>query len=288
MTQLGLSFSEQYTHLALLKANEVLEIDKFPHPFAFKFENLFTEDHMGKLGAILKQKVQDWQADGAGLAVALPMNFVHVKKVALPADASPELLRTQVEWELKNYLSDAIEAYKIVNTQIVFEYTNYNEHIFLAFKKSIIQHLSNLAESCGLLLQNIVPTSFLVSAALDPELNEQNLMVMRIGKSLIQTHLFIKGKYFYSYLDAIKQNGQMGVQTLFETCNQRIGETSSLLEQLPQAGGGEIACYIYGDNSIDELEAMLHQHVSYPVKKLVSTDKKIFNCGLEANQILLD
>lgn len=289
MNQLGLSLSEQFVHLAWSDNTGAIKTERLEYPFPFAFESLFKTEHIELIAAVLKIKIEDIQAAGSAIAVALPMNYVHVKKVALPAGASEALLHTQVEWELKNYLSDDISTYKIVNSQIMFEQGNYNETIFLAFKKSIIARLSEMARLSGLNLVNIVPSGFLLADVLAGAEAGSRVAVLRIENKLISTQLFVGGKYYYSYLDTISQNGRQAEEAALETAKTRVAELDSLLTQLPLPAGEKLAYRIYGDNLSESLETMFNEHFSFPVQKLVSAGApQVADCGLEAIQILLD
>ena len=287
MNQIGISFSESIMHIAYSLNGQVKSITRVPYPFAFSYESLFNEENVTALAEVLKSKINEEQGAELEICVSLPMNYVHIKKIALPTEADSSMIQAQVEWEFKNYLSGDIEQYKIINTQIEFLYETYREVIFVALKKEILKAISLLAEKSEAVLKKVVPVNYLVEEILTEDEKKNNALVIKLENTHINSQLFINGKYYHSYLDNAQDKTTETAQRLFEISKNRFMETENILEQLPFIQDPQLNCYIYGDGLTPPVEKLFKENFTNPVIKLVSTQKEKSDSGLEAIQVLL-
>ncbi len=285
--QIGIAFSDTLVHTAFARSGAVQKVKSIPYPFEFSYETLFKDEQINTLAAVLAETAENDISENPELSVSLPMNFVHLKKIALPLEADTELLQHQAEWEFKNYLSGPIEEYKIINSRTEFTLGNYREVVFLAFKKEIISALKQLAEKSKMALKKIVPANFLASDILNQK-EILNALVVKLGKSCINAQLFIDGKYYYSYLDSIKNNSSEPEQRLFEISKNRLNATEELLQKLPFTQEKELNFFIYGDGLSPQLEKLFEDQFTKPVVMLQSLQMGKTNSGLEAIQVLFD
>lgn len=286
-THVGIAFSDTFVHTAFAQNGKIQDVKSFPYPFAFSYEALFSEAHISALAASFVETIQPNVSENPELSVSLPMHFVHLKKIALPLDAEPELLQHQAEWEFKNYLSGDLAEYKIINSKTEFVPGNYREIVFLAFKKEIIGALQHLAEKSAMALKKIVPVNFLTGDILKNK-NIKNALVLKLEKKGINTQLFLDGKCFYSYLDNLENNVVEREQNLFEISKNRLGSVEEMLQKVPFTQGTELKFYIYGDGMTPRLEKLFEEQFTKPVAVLHSDQLEKTNSGLEAVQVLLD
>jgi len=230
--------------------------------------------------------------DELGLSVSLPLNFAHIKKVALPLQAGPEVTQAQVEWELNNHLSGDLSEYKIINTHTEFEFQSYREVIFIAIKKEILKAISKIAELTESQLKQIVPANFVVEKLLLKNKVTTNSLVIKLEKTVIHSQLFVDNKYYFSYMDSTKTQSpnedEDETQRLFEISKERITHAEKILKQLPFGEQKKLDCFVYGDILTPELEKLFANHFNNPVKKLLSDYQGISNSGLEAVEVLSD
>lgn len=284
--QIGISFSEKFLHLTYATGDEATESISFPYPFSFSYDKMFVPDNLTALSELLKKKIEELNISEPQLSIALPMNFVHTKRVAIPLDADLDLLQTQVEWEFKNYLSENIDTFKIVNTQMEYVFDTYKEVVFIAIAKEVLSALEQLSHNCQAKLNRVVPVTFLIEDIL-PEANRQtNCLVVKFEKSQINSLLFIAGKYYHSYFDRAHSNGDKTADSLFGASKERIQEIHNTLDQLPFVENNELICFIYGDGLTSELEKLYSENISDTVKKLSIADQKQSHSGIEAVQVL--
>jgi len=287
MNQIGISFSESIMHIANSLDDQIHSVTRVPYPFAFSYENLFSEENIKALAQVLKSKINEAQGTEPEIYVSLPMNYVHIKKIALPPEAESSMIQAQVEWEFKNYLSGDINQYKIINTQIEFLYETYREVIFVALKKEILNAMSLLAEKSETVLKKVVPVNYLVEEILTEDEKKNNALVIKLDNTHINSQLFIDGKYYHSYLDSTQNNTTETEQSLFDISKNRFMETENMLDQLPFIQNPQLKCYIYGDGLTPPVEKLFKENFTNPVIKLVSTQKEKSDSGLEAIQVLL-
>ncbi len=285
--QVGIAFSDTFLHIAFARDEETIKIKSLSYPFEFSYETLFDEDHLDSLAQMLNRANESEMSEKPTLSVSLPMNFVHLKKIALSLDADAELLQHQVEWEFKNYLSGNLDEYKIINSHTEFVLGNYREIVFLAFKKEIISALQRLAKSSNMALKKIVPVNFLTADILH-EKKDLDALVIRLGKQSINVQLFIDGKHFHSYLDSVKNGSVEPEQKLFEISKNRINTIEEMLQKLPSTQEKKLNFYIYGDGLTPQVEKLFEDQFTEPVIKLKPSQAEQSDSGLEAIQILID
>jgi len=285
----GISFSETAMHFALARENKIQSVERMVYPFSFSYSSMFEPQVFAELTNMISEKITNYQVEGATLSIALPMNFVHIKKIALPVLAEPELVKQQVEWELSNFLTEDINNYKVLNTKVEFSVYNYREIIFLAFKKEIVKHLSQMAETCSTSLKKVLPAQYLLTDLIrNGGEGGQTAMVTKLEKTQISSQLYIDGKYYYSYLDSTPLTDEANTQTIYRLCKNRHAETKNTVSQLPFSKNQELKCFVYGDGFNIELETLFEKNFSEPVNKLSSDQKGKSDSGLEAVQVLLD
>ena len=288
----GISFSESALHIAQSQNGTIESVKSVPYVFPFGYDTLFSEKNVIHLADMVARRKKAGGLDELGLSVSLPLNFAHIKKVALPLQAGPEVTQAQVEWELNNHLSDDLSEYKIINTHTEFEFQSYREVIFIAIKKEILKAISKIAELTESQLKQIVPANFVVEKLLLKNKVTTNSLVIKLEKTVIHSQLFVDNKYYFSYMDSTKTQSpnedEDETQRLFEISKERITHAEKILKQLPFGEQKKLDCFVYGDILTPELEKLFANHFNNPVKKLLSDYQGISNSGLEAVEVLSD
>ena len=284
--QIGISFSEKFLHITYVKDDGVTDTISAPYPFSFRYDILFRPENLTALSDLLKSKIDELQIVDPSLSIVLPMNFVHTKRIAIPQDTGRDLLQTQVEWEFNNFLSEPVESFKIVNTQIEYVFDTYKEVLFVAISKSVLSSLEELSQLCQATLGRVVPLTFLIEEILPPEKQGANCLVVKIEKSQINSLLYVSGKYYHSYFDRAQNSEENQAESLFEASKKRIQEIHSTLDQLPFVESKELQCYIYGDGLTDDLERLYGENLSEPVTRLSIAESDQSHSGIEAVKVL--
>lgn len=280
--QIGISFSEKYLHINFSSEDESAECISVPYPFKFSYSALFDEHNFSALGELINGRIAEREISEPQLSVALPSHFVHTKRVAVPLDTDEDLMREQVEWELKNYLSDGLEAYKILNTGIEYNFDHYKEVVFVAIKKSVLGAIENLSEKCKAILNRVVPVAFLIEGLLAETEQGKNKLVIKIESSQVDSLLFIAGQHYHSYFDAVQKNAKDPLEALLAASKKRIQDIRLTIDQLPFVENGKLDCYVYGDALNPELEKLFAENLSDTVKKLTVSGHERSDAAIEA------
>lgn len=284
--QIGLSFSEKFIHMTYFMKNGKSDTISVPYPFSFSYDKMFIPENVSAISDLLKKKIEELNIEQPQFAIALPMNFVHTKRVAIPSESDLDLLQTQVEWEFTNYLSEAIDTFKIVNTKLEYVFDSYKEVIFLAIAKQVLLALDQLSQKCQAKLNRVVPLTYLIEEMIPETHRHTNCLVVKFEKSQINSLLYISGKYYHSYFDYAQNNGEANADSLVGASKKRIQEIHNTLEQLPFVENTELKCLIYGDGLTTELEQLYIENLSDEVQKLDVSDQKQSHSGIEAVQVL--
>lgn len=284
--QIGISFSEKYVHITYFQDDGSTETISAPYPFSFQYDQIFNEDRLISLADLLKSKIEELKIVDPVFSIVLPMNFVHTKRIAIPQDSDRDLLQTQVEWEFNNFLSEPIDTFKIVNTQIEYDYDIYKEILFVAISKTVLSALEKLSQLCQAKLGRVVPLTFLLEDVLPTNNPDTNCLIVKIENANINSLLYLSGKYYHSYLDRAQQSDDNRTQSLFEASKKRIQEIQNTLEQLPFVNNKDLQCFIYGDGLTEELEQLYGDNLSEAVTRLSIAGNNQSHSGIEAVKVL--
>lgn len=273
----GISFSNSGIHVAHASANsganEIQSLNTFPYPFIFSYDSFFRDQNLNAISELILQQKQEKSIDNLSLNISLPLNFTFYKRIAVPIDADENLIRTQAEWELKSYLPESMENYKVIKTDTEYDCSTYKEIAFIAIHKSIIRKFSELAEASAatlgrLILDNHSIENYLLEYNLADVGNNQQ--IYKIDKFNLSTHLFLNGKYFLSYLDNLQTPGQSMAfeEKILELARDRYKQSLNMLEQLPYIQQKSCQVFVHGHDFNPSVNNLLQNHFDQDVKEL--------------------
>ncbi len=275
---IGISFSETALFLSTAQGDNIQSIERIKYPYPFGFDGLITQRALEFMSEQIQKKRG---ADSpVSLSVVLPLNYTQFKRVALPMESEKDLAQIQVEWEFKNYLSEDLSHYKIINTQTEFRFPGYREWLFLAIKKEVLQAMSSVAEKNGLNLGQVVPATHVIQKSI-PQ-TENPTLVFKMETKHIETYMFVNEMFYDSYIDAITEESNV-----VEICKKRFLDAQVTLERFPSLKGEMLNCSMFGDSLNPEIEKQITQEFTCPVKKLHSAFLQDSETGLEAVEVLV-
>ncbi len=273
----GIAFSNSGIHLAHVSANtgrhEIQSLNTFPYPFIFSYDAFFKDQNLNAISELILQQKKEKSVDDLALNISLPLNFTFYKRIAVPVDADESVIRTQAEWELKNYLPESMENYKIIKTDTEYDYSTYKEIAFIAIHKSIIRKFSELAEaSTATLGRMILDNHSIENYLLEYNLADipNNQQIYKIDKYNLSTHLYLNGKYYLSYLDNLQSPGQSMAfeEKILELAKDRYKQSLNMLEQLPYIQQKTCQVFVHGHDFNQAVNDLLQNHFNQDVKEL--------------------
>jgi hypothetical protein len=267
----GISLADEGMFLTHLLQNQdqkdLLYTGHFDYPFEYRDDLMFDEKNLLKLSDIIVKQKETRQIEELSICFVLPFKFAYLKNIALPKKSNTLIEKSQIEWEMSNYVTGDLSDYKVINTEHMFTYGNYTEIIILAVKKSLIKALLQLSSSCNADLGSIIMNNF----ALENFLNyydlcnkEEQQIVFRIGKNSIETHLYFNGKYYSSMnenLNLVSEETDP-TQKIIGCIKENYKYFTNLCEQLPDIQKKPIKTMIYGTSVTDELIMKIKRNFS--------------------------
>jgi len=270
---LGISFSSKAIHVALVSEGKIQYVKAVPYPFTFDFNSLFLDDNIFGLVNVISWLKQEKGITDLDLNISLPVNFALIKKISLPLENSDEELFSLMKWELGNYLPRPIENYKVIKTDIEFNFESHKEITTICIDKSIIQKLISLAGETNSVLKELVLDNFSLESYLasnNLRKSENNQIAFKVNNYSIDTHVFIRGKYFISYLDPLKNHKTETER--FDEINRitkdRLNQVQNLLKQLHLNTNNSFQVFVYGEELSDNIIDSMKTNFSDEILKL--------------------
>lgn len=274
---LGLSFSDNEFYLGHSRQREgapaLSSVKPIPYPFDFRYDTLFTADHIDQMAALIRQEKETEQIDRSTLSVVLPENYSFQKRVAAPLNSDPSILKAQAQWELGSLLPGEISSYKIIKTDHTFLMNTYEEHLFVAIRRQILEELQTLAQSAemtlgGVLLEDVAIQRFLLSV--DPQAKGQNQLVVKVGQSDIKSFLFKNGKFYHSSFDRLTAEDEDVARKTASMIKRRYNESLTLLEQLSASDAEQLRLMYWGSNVDEKLRSSLSENFKQEISELTA------------------
>ena len=268
MTHLfAVSFSNKAMHFAHQEQKDLKSVKAISYPFNFKLHGLMDKENLEQLADFIKREKDESNIDEAELSISLPGNYAHIKKVAVPVDASNEILFEQVQWELKSYLSEPVENYKVIKTQLEYDYTEYKEIAVICIPKYVIQKLYNFAESSGASLKELVLDTFSIERYLKSKNSINNKavqIVFKIEKHQLQVDMFLRGKFYLTFFEVhndLSEN-EFNADKIIELSKDRFGYIENHLKKLPFEVPTDRQLYFHGSGLDEKLFESLKKDFS--------------------------
>jgi Tfp pilus assembly PilM family ATPase len=277
---LGISFSNSALHVAHHSqensAIHLASLEMIPYPFDFNYDHLFNADNIASLAQLLLELKNKKKIKKALLHVSLPINYVLLKKIALPLEAGEDIVADQVEWELSHYLPGQLSDFKVIKTNSAFSYSDYEEVLFVCLHKQIIQGINQIAQLSQSQLKKLIVDNFALEDYLQNNVDlsqSQNQMVFKIESLQMISHFFIRGRYYISYVNNIfpLKNYQYE-DKLIKLLKDHHTSIENLIQQMSLSENNGLALYAYGDALSDDLINLVQQNISGTLSRLPSTN----------------
>lgn len=277
---LGISFSNSALYVAHHSQEnnglKLVSMDIIPYPFDFKYDHFFTTNHIDSIAQLLLEFKNKKNLKKVFLYVSLPINYVVLKKIALPSEASEDIVADQVEWELSHYLPGQLSDFKVIKTNSAFSYSDYEEVLFVCLHKQIIKGINQFAQVSQCQLKKLIVDNFALEDYLQKNVDlseSQTQMVFKIESLQMISHFFIKGRYYISYVNNIfpLKNYQYE-DKLIKLLKDHHISIEKLIQQMSLSESDALALYAYGDALSDEIMNRLQQNISSSITRLPATN----------------
>ncbi len=272
----------------------------FSYPFQFSFDHLFDMAHIKQIATLIKdQNGINWE-QGEQLAITIPFNYATLKKVALPNDMDEALKRYQVKWNLENALTHPLDQYKIIETDAVFHYPTYSEHIFICIPQKVIKSLAHFSELLQIPIRNVILSGYAVSNILHHLKkfdNHGNQLILNLDRFAINTHLLINAAYYNSYIDKVGgiERKTLDSERLAGVIIDRYHYIQNFVQEVPLKKSDTMEVFIYGEGLSGELFKDLMNTTNFDLKPLNTkpflgndTLLGVSSSGIEAIGAILD
>ncbi len=273
----GISLADEGLYLSHLLENndqkELLFTGRFDYPFEYRDDLVFDELKFLKLSDIIQKQKEERQIEDLSIYIVLPYKFAYLKRIALPRKRDLNMERIQIEWDMGSYITGDLSQYKVIKTDHVFPYEQYEESVVLAIKKSLIKVLMQLADSCNAELGAVVLNNFALEKFLQFQKmsgEDSNQLIFRIGKNSIESHFYAGGNYHSSVIDNINLISEEvdPTQKIIGAVKENYKYFTNLGEQLPYLKENPLKMMIYGTNLSAEMYAKVKGNFTAEIPKL--------------------
>lgn len=273
----GISLADEGLYLSHLLENndqkELLFTGRFDYPFEYRDDLVFDELKFLKLSDIIQKQKEERQIEDLSIYIVLPHKFAYLKRIALPRKRDLNMERIQIEWDMGSYITGDLSQYKVIKTDHVFLYDQYEESVVLAIKKSLIKVLMQLADSCNAELGAVVLNNFALEKFLQFQKmsgENSNQLIFRIGKNSIESHFYAGGNYHSSVIDNINLISEEvdPTQKIIGAVKENYKYFTNLGEQLPYLKENPLKMMIYGTNLSAEMYAKVKSNFTAEIPKL--------------------
>ncbi len=274
---LGISFSDNEFYLGHSRWQEgqahITSVQRISYPFKFRYDDLLEAQHIEQIAALIRQEKEAKQFEQASLSIVLPENYAFNKRVAAPLNSEPAILKEQAQWELGALLPGDIASYKIIKTDQTFQMNTYEEYLFVAIRRQILEALQKLAATAEVtldrvMLEDVAIHQFLKSVGLQRD--DKNQLVVKIEQSLIKCFLFNDGKFFHSSFERLFANGQDVARKTASLIKRHYNESVTLLDQLSGAGADKLQLLYWGAPVDDRLRVFLSENFKQEISELTA------------------
>jgi len=262
----GVSFSGKAMDIAHAVSEEtirVISLKSVAYPFPFHYDTLFAEESIDSLASFINAHKLEKGLEELDLVVSLPQNFTFFKRIAVPLEAEADLIKAQVEWELSQYLRGSIADYKVIKKDETLLDT-YKEILFLVIKKDIFSGLSRLAQASHTQLAGIKTDSDSLLNILKKYYSAEegeNQFVIRTDGNIVNTHLYISGRYYQSFFDETDGSPD----GLLDVCRERLDLAKEITDTLSSSGKKEYKIYLHTPNGETSFAELLKEQCAQDV-----------------------
>jgi len=271
----GISFSDSEFYLGQgpLGEDRPGSVKRTPYPFKFSYDVLPNEQNIEQIAGLIRQEKEARQLEDVSLSVVLPENYAFNKRVAVPLNSDAATLKAQARWELKALLPGDIASYKIIKTGDSFRMNNYEEHVFLAIRRPVLEAFQMMADKAGVMLDRVL----LESAALTKFLQSgrlahlgKNQLAVKIERHLVKCFLFNDGRFFHSSFERIVAGEPDSARKTASLIKRRYNESIALLEQLSVPEADKLMLLYWGGQIEDPLRASLSENFKQEINELTA------------------
>lgn len=257
---------------------KIESVANFRYPVGTDSDDIFSDYNIARLVQFIKEyKLKKYTQNNILIRIALPFSYAIIKRIAIPLTEDKAVLFSQVKWDLNNYLPGDPNNYKVVKTDIVFEYPQYQELVFVAISKNIIRQLMKMTEQCGDVLDELVLDVF----CLERYLRFNNLLdfsaiqvLMKTDQNHIAIHVYLEGKYYTSFIDPLNHHlpNFSYIDKIIELSKDRIKQIDNLIAQIGYDQSYTRQYFVYGSGLQDHLFEQFNQAFNKPLYRLPAVD----------------
>jgi len=283
----GISFSGKGLHLVHTREDTLSSAEIISYPFIQEFKELFANKFIEETAKILRAKKEKYNAQELFLRIALPYQFAFLKKVAVPLNADNSTIFEQMRWDLESYLPDKIENYKVIKTDIEYDFESYKESLVICISKSILMSFMDLAARVEAQLKELVLDTFCVERFMKNNgylMETSNAAVIKIDTFEIKTDLYLNGKYYISFsepLQGITHDVPLE-ERLQDISKQHLGQIESHLEFIPFVKEKDLRLFIHGCGLNEPIYNTLQSAFNQELTRLPSFQQQTDNMGMSS------
>jgi hypothetical protein len=254
----------------------VISSDIIPFGFDFSYDILFSEENLIKLSASL-----DRYRDRSGIAqmqinFSIPLNYAHIKRIAVMPGFDAKLLQAQVNWELEHYLPETIGNYKVIKSDQEYDFGSYKEIVVVCIMRSLLEKVKTISSQANMVLNKVLIDHFSIENYLKRFKlinSNKNQIVLRIDPFNVITYLFLKGIYYTHYFDLtdISNSSISRNDKILELVKDRINQIEIMVEQLPFINDKESELIILGEGLTPGVDKLLTQNLTQRVIPLADS-----------------
>ena len=288
---LGISFSGKGLNFVHTRENTLNAVEMIPYPFLHELKELFTNKFTDEAAKIIRDKKKEYDAEDLHLKVALPSQFAFLKKVAIPSKADNTTIFEQMKWELGSYLPDKIEKFKVIKTDIEYDFETYKEALVICIGKSIITSLKDLADKAEVSLSGLVLETFCLERFMKNNgylAETSNAAVIKIDTYELKTDIYINGKYYISIFEPLQgiTHDVPLEERIQDISKQHLGKMESHLEFIPFVKQKELNLFVHGCGLNEPIYNTLQSAFNQELTRLQAFHPQIEN--MDMNNISLE
>ncbi|GEM_PF-6344064 len=274
----GISLADTEFQLVHVFADDNLKtlqsLKNYPYLPNTAFDNALNPENLTHISDIILNYKDKNHVSELTINFTIPVNFAKTKRVAIPLNAAPDVLHTQIEWELNNYLGSVRNEYKIIKTENEVSFDNYKEILMIAIKKDLIENINILAKKLGAELNLLSLNIFSVENYLKAnELADEteNQLIFKVGKYHLDTYLYVGGNYYLSFTDTLhnlNSGNENEIKRILMLTKDRHKKCLNLIDQIPFKTNQVLNAFIYGNGLNNKIYKLISDNFSDKIEKM--------------------
>ena len=276
----GISFSEKALHFVHIREGNLNAAEAIPYPIPIEISELFSEQSIGAMAEIIRNKKNENDLETVDLNIALPSKYAFLKKVAVPIDEEQDIVVEHMKWDLDTYLPDKLENYKVIRTEIEYDLNSYKEILVICISKTIIQKLLSLADKSETALKELLLDTFSLERFLKNHnylSPSSNVAVFSLDALDIKTDFFINGKYYLTITEPYygKSKDVPLEERIKDIAKQHLGKIESHISFAPFVKEDQVSLFVQGPGLNEEIFYSLQNAFSQELTRIPSPEQTV-------------